>query len=568
MRLRTALFSVLVVVAIVLAGTVYAGFALHQESLTTQEQNSLDIAAEGIAGNIDARLAERKLTVGLLSADPVAAEHGTQSQQALVERALAHGELNGASIVDTDGQVRAIAAHNLDDPNAVIGNDLSGRTYVQRALEGETSVSDPFTAETGNDLVAISTPVLADGEIVGVFTGTIHVDAAGFFGPTYEDRPDRAVTVSVDDQPLYESRHPPEDALTAQATVRETGWEVRMTQDRAALDDRLWQTTIAQTGAVLLALVLIAMIGVWISRTTLQSLDELIGGMSQLQEGTYDAEIDLGSTDEWVRLSAQFNNLSAALAQRDSQLRVLNRVLRHNLRNDMSVVIAHTDTLLHSDIDETHKGQVRKIQQTAHSLIGTSDHARAIYEEVLDGDSGEATPVDLARVVERTTDALRSEFPSSNIETDIPATAWTLGGKTVPLIVDELCRNALEHNDQPPAERTVTLRAEGGIEEGEVRLFVSDNGPGLPTLERDLLSGDREQTSIEHGSGLGLWVVAWLVDQLGGSITADDRAGRGTTVTVTLPAPEEPPKTLRSKSRTTGNGTDASLEDDAGKNGD
>jgi Signal transduction histidine kinase len=50
------------------------------------------------------------------------------------------------------------------------------------------------------------------------------------------------------------------------------------------------------------------------------------------------------------------------------------------------------------------------------------------------------------------------------------------------------------------------------------RLSVADDGPGIPDDERMVLNRATE-TSLEHGSGLGLWLAKWLVDASGGGLT-------------------------------------------------
>jgi C4-dicarboxylate-specific signal transduction histidine kinase len=87
--------------------------------------------------------------------------------------------------------------------------------------------------------------------------------------------------------------------------------------------------------------------------------------------------------------------------------------------------------------------------------------------------------------------------------------------------------NAIEHGgDAPAVEVAVDTTATG-----QVTITVADDGPGLPTVERDLLRGGTE-TALNHGDGLGLWLVNWIVTDLGGTldVTVDD----GTTVTVEL----------------------------------
>jgi signal transduction histidine kinase len=49
-----------------------------------------------------------------------------------------------------------------------------------------------------------------------------------------------------------------------------------------------------------------------------------------------------------------------------------------------------------------------------------------------------------------------------------------------------------------------------------------------------------EETPLEHGAGLGLWLVNWIVTRYGGSFQIAGDPGEGTTATIRLPAlPEE-----------------------------
>jgi signal transduction histidine kinase len=62
---------------------------------------------------------------------------------------------------------------------------------------------------------------------------------------------------------------------------------------------------------------------------------------------------------------------------------------------------------------------------------------------------------------------------------------------------------------------------------------VSDNGPGIPQREQEIVTGDRTITQLDHGSGLGLWVAKWIVEDYGGELSFEaDEAG--TTVVLRL----------------------------------
>ncbi|MFC6771517.1 sensor histidine kinase, partial [Halorubrum pallidum] len=99
--------------------------------------------------------------------------------------------------------------------------------------------------------------------------------------------------------------------------------------------------------------------------------------------------------------------------------------------------------------------------------------------------------------------------------------------------VDELFRNAVVHHDRdaPTVEATVQTT------EDAVEIVVTDDGPGLSEMNREVLETGEAVDALYHGSGLGLWLVYWVVQQSGGSARVEDADPRGTVVIVTLPRP-------------------------------
>jgi len=537
MRLRTTLVGVLVIVAIVLSATVYAGFALHKGDVVESERTSLNATAESLAGNLDTRIDEKRTMVRLVAANPgLIPGVDDWHSETLVERFVERTSFDGASVVDERGIMTAIEVKNLsaEEEASLVGGNYSHRLYVQRALDGVTYVGRPVAADSGYHVMPISAPIRRNDRVVGAITGTLHLQQTAVFrdvGSNLESG--QTVTIKYGGEALYRTAAPPENALVATAGAGDTGWAVTVHQDRDRLQGALLVATGAQLGAVGVAILAVAVLGVWISRTTIGNVRSLIQGLTRLEEGDYDHELELGPMDEWQQIDSQFDSLANTLDQRESQLRVLNRVLRHNLRNDMSVVIAHSESLLQEGTADPEK--VEAIRRTAYDLVQTSGHARAIYEDLLRDGPVDRRPVDLVEIVESDLEPLREDFPESRIETDLPDSAMVIDGDTVPVVVDELARNALVHNDLPESERELSVEVDADPPD-VVHLVVRDNGPGLPAGEQELLTGERKETPIEHGSGLGLWVVNWLVTRLGGDVGLRQSDGRGSTVTVTFPA--------------------------------
>ncbi|MFQ3293577.1 MAG: signal transduction histidine kinase [Halobacteriales archaeon] len=208
---------------------------------------------------------------------------------------------------------------------------------------------------------------------------------------------------------------------------------------------------------------------------------------------------------------------------REQRLTVLNRVLRHNLRNKLDVVLAYTDRIENDDIQS-------EIQENANDLVTLSNKAREA-EAVMQAFTAQPEPVDLTDIAADVADQYRSENPTSDIAVDCPHELVVSSHRTVlEHVLSELVDNALEHSDKssPQVEIRVTEDPEA-----KARLTVADNGPGIPQRERQLLA-DETETQLEHGRGIGLWFVNWAVTQLGGDLSFDDNDGEGSTVTVRL----------------------------------
>ena len=205
---------------------------------------------------------------------------------------------------------------------------------------------------------------------------------------------------------------------------------------------------------------------------------------------------------------------------REQRLSVLNRVLRHNVRNKLDVVLAHADYVA----DDDHR---RAIRDSVSDLASISQKARDA-EAVMTDSSGAASPVDLVAVVEAVAASARKEHPDSTITVSAPEELRIESHQTVVRrLVAELVENGVVHSDGP-ARVDISV---GTCSDGTPRLRVSDHGPGLSNHERDLLTGSGE-TQLDHGIGVGLWFVNWAVEQLGAELEFEGSDSGGTTVVV------------------------------------
>ncbi|GAA0527973.1 PAS domain S-box-containing protein [Halorubrum aquaticum] len=228
---------------------------------------------------------------------------------------------------------------------------------------------------------------------------------------------------------------------------------------------------------------------------------------------------------------------------RATQLRVVDRVLQHNLRNAMTVIRGRAEQIADGNVegfDAPEGGSAAPadpadaasyIVSRADELLTTSEKAHHITEVLSDPPNTE--PVDVGRTVDQLVEATAEGFPEASISASTPAAGEAVASATgwIDRAIEELLHNAIVHHDRdrPSVEVAVETTAE------TVTIEVTDDGPGLNGMNRDVLETGRAVDALYHGSGLGLWLVYWVLQQSGGSATVADVEPRGTVVTVTLP---------------------------------
>lgn len=218
--------------------------------------------------------------------------------------------------------------------------------------------------------------------------------------------------------------------------------------------------------------------------------------------------------------------------QFEQRRQVMNRILRHDLRNDMNVVVGHADMLADHD-DTTVVQHAETIRNKALSLVNLGDKVRTIDRQ-LHGVDRDLRQVNLSQIVREEIDAVHSEHPSVIIRSRIEEIS-ILGNPLIRIAISNLLNNSIEHNDNNSPEIEVDLSHRSDTD--RVELEIRDNGPGIPEGEKRAITNEAE-TPLEHISGLGLWLVKWIVDGMDGTLSITENSPRGTIVTLSFPATE------------------------------
>jgi len=223
---------------------------------------------------------------------------------------------------------------------------------------------------------------------------------------------------------------------------------------------------------------------------------------------------------------------------------VLNRVLRHNLRNDMGIISGHSGLLVDrgrgdaADLGGT-------IKEKSDGLIELSEKARTLEQTARR--EAEPTRIDPDALLTSVIESYRDDYPGTTFDVSVETDRDIYAGPEIEDAISELVGNAAKHNTATEPRVTVSVRDEGE----SLLLVVEDTGSGIDEMEANVISKG-EETALEHGSGLGLWLVNWIVTRYGGSFQIEERDDDGgTRALVRLPGISEEERTADVEQRPT-----------------
>ncbi|WP_181690921.1 ATP-binding protein [Natronomonas sp. LN261] len=202
--------------------------------------------------------------------------------------------------------------------------------------------------------------------------------------------------------------------------------------------------------------------------------------------------------------------------EQERRLRVLHRVLRHNLRNEMTAIIGYANILNEEVADETCREYAEHIYDRSMDVSKLGDQVRRI-QQALDLDR-QRVALDPEPLVNTLVDRFETDYPDVTISVSNDASGEVVGDELLKVAVENLIENAVQHH---PGAATVHI----GLSDDDewLDITVEDDGPGIPERERAIVSGDREITQLDHSVGLGLWLSRWIVRGVGGRLVFGER---------------------------------------------
>ena len=207
------------------------------------------------------------------------------------------------------------------------------------------------------------------------------------------------------------------------------------------------------------------------------------------------------------------------LARKTDQLEALNRVVRHDIRDQMSVVYGWAQEL-EEYVDEDGKVALEHVLEASEDVIDLTEVVRDIVQSLESDGESSLEPVEFSRHLRTELERKRELYPQATFSVDgeIPSVS-VRANEMLASVFRNLLANAVEHNDADTPEVTV----ETTVRRDSVVVRIADNGPGLGAESAETLFESGEKGVESTGTGTGLYLVHSLVEEFGGDVWVEER---------------------------------------------
>jgi PAS domain S-box-containing protein len=273
-----------------------------------------------------------------------------------------------------------------------------------------------------------------------------------------------------------------------------------------------------------------------VCRTVLEGRDCFIESFIDLSE-------QLRAEQEQKRLQTQLRQ-----AQKMEALGTLAGGIAHDFNNILSAVLGYSELGL-QDLDDASHPLFAKLTAINHA----GHRAKRLVDQILAFSRRQEqpqVPVKIAPIVKEVLKLLQSSLPASiRVQSTIADDRTVMGDPTqIHQIIMNLCTNAYHAMQDAGGLLSLLLepvcvdsRDACGVEDlpagSYLRIVVADTGTGIdPAIIERIFDPYFTTKEKGKGTGLGLAVVHGIVKQYGGGISVDSHLGKGTAISVLLPA--------------------------------
>ena len=259
-----------------------------------------------------------------------------------------------------------------------------------------------------------------------------------------------------------------------------------------------------------------------------------IGGEPQSFDVRYDGRIHHVETQPTVIDGNPYGVLVTqnvtSVRHTSEQLEILNRILRHDIRNDIGFLLGWAE-MLDSHIDEEGRAHLQRVLNSGRHILALTDTARDVIEMLVSGEEMERKPTSLQSTLGVELMLRRESYPDTEFVFDEADLKFdVLANELLASVFRNLLNNAVEHNDKDHPIVEVSCESDAD----SVVIRVADNGPGIPEAHRETIFDAGRSGLNSSGSGMGLYLVTKLIAGYGGEVWIEDNEPEGTVFALRL----------------------------------
>jgi two-component system sensor histidine kinase BaeS len=285
------------------------------------------------------------------------------------------------------------------------------------------------------------------------------------------------------------------------------------------------------------AAILALIAAVVVARRLSRPVHRLTVAAGEMGLGNRDARVgDLPNAPaELHDLATTFDQMADTLNRQEQLRRDLVADVAHELRTPVAVLQANTEALIDGVVPHTREETV-SLHEEVVRLAGMVEDLQTLASAEAAALHMEFVPCDMATLADV---AIESTMTSATVagltvERDLEPVFVSGDPTRLHQVITNLLSNAVKFT---PSGGRITVSV--GEDAGTATLVVADTGPGIDSDDLskvfDRFWRGRSASSTE-GTGIGLAIVAELVDAHHGTVSVDSAPGSGTTITVRLPA--------------------------------
>lgn len=279
-------------------------------------------------------------------------------------------------------------------------------------------------------------------------------------------------------------------------------------------------------------------------------LEKLSKVTAKISGGDYSVRADIKSDDEVGELAESFNTMAGSVEDNVEELKTMVHRreqfvadFTHEMKTPMTAIIGYADSVRHLDMTDeerdmslnyiyTEGKRLEMMSQKLFDLLYLKD-SNVFMEEVEAKELGNETIMHMMPMMEKKNISIKADFEEAEINGD---------AELIKTVFINLLDNARKASDEG-----TEIEFSGHLVEADGKkayeYIVKDNGIGMSAEDQNRIFDefymvDKSRTRKEGGAGLGMSLVAIILEKHDAKIRIESELGKGTTIYTTWPLSE------------------------------